>query len=92
MTINEVKEMYKGQFYDVEVYADKFKHMAGFHTDRIVLAEDSGLITYDEVLEYSLMNKEEYSNTILANCGTTWEDYGFDDADKILVIKVKREY
>ena len=48
MTIKEVLEMYKGQYYCVEIYKDKFQHKAGFHTDRIVYV-DGASDKYDEI-------------------------------------------
>ena len=38
--------------------------------------------------DVELMDREDYERTILANCGTTWDDM-FDDGDKVLVIVVK---
>ena len=86
MTIKEVKEMFRNEYCDVEVYVDKWNYRAGFHTDRIESVDDYS--DKSEVLEYELMDKEMYSATVLANVGLTWEDYGLDDDDKILVIKV----
>lgn len=86
MTIKEYKEKYNGEYTDLEVYRDKFQHRVGFHSDRVVSVEDYS--DSDEVIECSLMDKDEYSSTILANVGTSWEDFGFDDTDKILVLKI----
>ena len=36
-----------------------------------------------------LMDKEEYANTIEANCDSTWDDGGLTDDDTILVIVVR---
>lgn len=86
MKISEVKEMYHGQYTDYEVYVDKWQHQYGFHTDRVDCIDDYS--DSDEAIEYDLMDKEDYSNSILANTCTSWEDYGYKDSDKILVIKV----
>lgn len=88
MTVKEVKDYYKNDYCDVEAYIDKWSHQAGFHTDRIEAVDEYS--DSSEVLEYELMDKEMYSNTVLANVGLTWEDYGLDDNDKILVIKIAK--
>lgn len=88
MTVKEVKERYENEYVDIEVYVDKWSHQAGFHTDRIEASDEYS--DSSEVLEYELMDKETYSSTILANVGLTWEDYGLDDNDKILVIKIAK--
>ena len=86
MTIKEVLEMYKGQYYCVEIYKDKFQHKAGFHTDRIVYVD--GASDETEVIEHELMDKSEYENTILANTDVRWDDC-YEENDKILVLKIK---
>lgn len=90
MTVEEVKNWFHYDYADVEVYVDKWSHQAGFHTDRIEAVDEDEYSDSSEVLEYELMDKEMYSNTVLANVGLTWEDYGLDDNDKILVIKIAK--
>lgn len=87
MTIKELKEKYAGQYYDFEVYKNFNSSNYGFHTDRIKAVDDYS--DADEVIEWQLMDKEDYSNSILANVCTTWEDFGFEEDDKILVVKIK---
>lgn len=91
MTVKETIEMFKGEFADVEVYEDKFQHNAGFHTDRITVAEDYS--EDSEVIGHELMDETEYQNTIMANVSdsadfATW--YGDKNA-KVLVLKIQKE-
>lgn len=88
MTVREVKEMFKGDYVDVEVYEDKFQHRVGFHTDFIKDVEDYS--DDDEVLEYQLMDEDEYSQSILANTGeqADFSDW-YDDKDvEVLILKI----
>jgi hypothetical protein len=85
MKIDEVKEMFKNEYYAMEVYKDKWGHKSGFHTDRIEELENWSEDA--EVLEYELMDEEAYNNSILANCGVSFTDM-YEADDKILVIKL----
>ena len=87
MTIKEVQEMFTGQYVDFEVYRNFNSNKMGFHTDRIKCVDDYS--ESDEVTEYELMNREDYSQPVLANSPVSWEEYGLDDRDKILVVKIK---
>ena len=87
MTIKEVQEMFTGQYVDFEVYRNFNSNKMGFHTDRIKSVDDYS--ESDEVTEYELMNREDYSQPVLANSPVSWEEYGLDDRDKILVVKIK---
>jgi hypothetical protein len=87
MTIKEVQEMFTGQYFDFEVYRNFNSNRLGFHTDRINSVDDYS--ESDEVTEYELMNREDYSQSVLANSSVSWEEYGLDDRDKILVVKIK---
>ena len=87
MTIKEVQEMFTGQYVDFEVYRNFNSNNMGFHTDRIKSVDDYS--ESDEVTEYELMNREDYSQPVLANSPVSWEEYGLDDRDKILVVKIK---
>ena len=86
MTIKEVQKMYTGQYVDFEVYRNFNSNRLGFHTDRINVDDYS---ESDEVTEYELMNREDYSQSVLANSPVSWEEYGLDARDKILVVKIK---
>ena len=51
-------------------------------------------LTYDENgevdVDVELMGREDYERTILANCGSTWDDM-YEEDDKILVIVLNNE-
>jgi hypothetical protein len=88
MTIEEVEDLFKGQYSDVEVYKNYNSTKYGFHTDRIKSVDDfSG---NDEVKEYSLVDEEEYGGTILANSSLSadFEEWFGDKNAKVLLIKV----
>lgn len=88
MTVKEILEAYKGEYYEVEFYVDTFRHSAGFHTDRVEFIESCS--DEAEVLEHQLMDEEEYNNTILANTGERFTDF-YDSEDKILVVKIEKD-
>lgn len=73
MTIKEVKEIYKGQYENIEVYRPNGigNHYPNhFHTDNCKFTEE---YTDDsEVGLYELMDEEDYEHSINANsCVTT---------------------
>lgn len=88
MTIEEVEDLYKGQYADIEVYTNFNSTKYGFHTDRIKTVDDYK--GDDEVREYSLVDEEEYDQTILANTSiqADFEDWFGDKKAKILLVKV----
>lgn len=89
-TVKEIlKKYYTKDVVDFEVYVDKFKPKLGFHTDFIQSVEDYS--DDDKVIDFEVMDKDDYSNSILAGSNISWEDYGYDDENKILVIKIKQE-
>lgn len=74
MTVGEVKELYKGEYVDLEVYKPLSRghyYPNCFHGDNCVsLGDDSPHGNYTEDMEaglYELMDEEEYNNTIMAN-------------------------
>lgn len=88
-TVKEIlKKYYTKDITDFEVYIDKYEPKLGFRTDYIQGVEDYS--DNDKVIDFEIMDKDEYSNSILANSRISWEDYGFDDDDKILVIKIEQ--
>lgn len=89
MNVKEVLEMYKGQYADVEIYKSTgMKSRDPFHTDAIKGID--GCPDETEVTDYNLADKEEYLNSVGANCdlGWKWEDC-YNTDDKILLIKIK---
>ena len=87
MTIKEVQEMFTGQYVDFEVYRNFNSNKMGFHTDRIKSVDDYS--ESDEVTEYELMNREDYSQPVLANSPRILGRIRACDRDKILVVKIK---
>lgn len=92
MKIRDLKEMYKGEYCEVEVFKANESgeyYPDHFHTDNCETTDD-----YDDDTEigiYSLMDEEEYNNTILVNgCVTAdfGEWYGNKDA-KVLCLLIK---
>lgn len=88
MTIEEVEDLFKGQYANVEVYKNYNSTKYGFHTDRIKSVDNFS--STEEVKEYSLVNEEEYGETVLANSSlnANFEEWYGDKNAKVLLIKV----
>lgn len=87
-TINSIKDAFKGEFVEVEVYK-----MAGssnrIHTDNI---QSYDKYTGEErAINYGLMDEGRYNETILANSCVTadFADWYGDKTAKVLVILIK---
>lgn len=94
MTIKEVKEMYKGEYADVEVYkTDEVgdHYPRHFHTDNCKAIDD--YMEEAEVGLYELMDEEEYNNSILANTSerADFADWYDDKEAKVLCIMLRNE-
>lgn len=88
-TIKDVKEMFKGQYVDVEVYKPNSRgkyYPDYFHTDNCKFTEDYS--DESEVGLYELMNEREYESSINANsCITTdFEEWYDGENAKVLCI------
>ena len=95
-TIGEIKDMYKGQYAAIEVYApnDTGEHMPSFfHTDNCHSPEEweQEYDDYSDVVFYELMNEEEYNYSILANGDATadFTDWYGDKNAKVLCIMLE---
>lgn len=98
MTVREVIELMKGKYDFVECYRGTKLHTD--YCDAVVpdtgygdceAGKEDSLNRYlldTEVVSYKLMDCEEYNNTILANCGITTSDYGWNGNEKILCILI----
>lgn len=88
MTVKEIKELdnIKDQYVDIEVYRNYNSDRMGFHTDRIQSVESYS--EDEEVIEFQLMDEEDYNSSICANTGASFADF-FETEDKILVLKIK---
>lgn len=86
MTIAEIMNSYEDEYNYLEVYRPVGNRRT-FHTDSIASVGDDFSLD-DYVLSYELMDKEEYENTILANCGIKFNDC-FADSDIILAVLIK---
>lgn len=91
MTVKEVKEMFKGEYVDVEVYVPtSFKASDPFHTDAIRGTDDYS--DDAEVIAYDNKDKENYLESIGANCDLCWEwEDCYEPDDKVLCVKIKAE-
>lgn len=85
------REIEKGRAIEMEIYNGG----DGFHTDTIgeFIGNADGkkvngiTIQDNAACRYQIMDKEDYANSLLANCGTTTDEY-FDDLDEIIVVIV----
>lgn len=98
MTVAEVKELYKGEYVDLEVYkplSRGYYYPNCFHGDNCVsLGDDSPHGNYTEDMEaglYELMDQEDYNNTLMANCDlyADFKDWYGDKNAKVLCIMIK---
>lgn len=95
MTIKEIKEMYKGQYEDIEVYKVSSSNSVGkhypsnFHTDNCEQVEE--FTDESEVGLYELMDENEYNHSIMANSDiyADFEDWYGNKDTKILCIMLK---
>ena len=84
-TIGELKERFKGQYDSIEVY---FMNSRTFHTDSIRLAAEDEYTDITECVDFELMDKERYFQTIEANT-SLMPDNVEDEQFPILVIGIK---
>lgn len=89
MTVAEVKEMFKGEYVDIEFYEPRSwgKHAPHrFHTDNCVSVDSASDIR--DVHLWELMSEEDYDNSILANSSERADfDMWYDDKNaKVLCI------
>lgn len=98
MTVAEVKELYKGEYVDLEVYKPLSKgcyYPNHFHGDNCVgLGDGSPEGDYTEDMEvglYELMDQDEYNNTLMANCDiyADFDDWYDNKNAKVLCIMIK---
>lgn len=98
MTIKEIKEMFDGDYVEVEVYKPLSTgryYPKNFHTDNCVgLGDGSPSGDYTEDMKvglYELMDEEDYNQSLLAGCDITadFEDWYGNRNAKILCIMIK---
>lgn len=80
MTIGQVKEINAGKYTALEVYEGDH-----FHTDSCSEVDE-----YSDnciVKSWEIMGEEDYNNSLLANCGVTFDDI-HEKGDKILCILI----
>lgn len=85
MSIKEIKNMYAGQYTNIEVYEpmNRGRHYPNhFHTDNC--NETENFTDESEVGIYSLMDIDEYNQTILANTSINTDSFGWTQDEKIL--------
>lgn len=90
MNFNEVKEKFEGQYKEIEAYKySGLNHSINTDTvDGIDLLDVDGC---EKVLDYYLMNEDDYNNTLLANSCITadFADWYGDNNAKILVVVIE---
>ena len=87
MTIADAKEINKGKYNTVEVYKNINQISKDFHTDNIEFTEEYTGNT--EIIDYNLMDKEEYNNTVLANHDLYADDFMSESDFPVLCILVE---
>lgn len=96
MTFKEVKELYKGEYVDVEVWQPTYGcggyYPLSFHTDNcegVEYIDDNELIGL-----WQLMDEYDYNHSICANCCVSAdfdEWYGDKDAKVLCVMTLDRQ-
>ena len=86
----EIQNAIENKYYELYKYTDRTHRL---HTDFIEsLDQDVNELPFDEKDEIDVdiqeMDKEDYSNSILANSSVAWEDM-FEDDEKVVVIVVR---
>ena len=77
----------EGKKVELEVYRDGTR----WHTDFCgTFIDDFNGVPDDAVCNYTVMDKEEYAATMLANTGTSVDEY-FDDLAYIVVVNVQTD-
>ena len=93
-SIKELKERYKGEYADVDVYRYA-SYVAqkdhSFHSDDIKDVYDDVPEDVEIVADYRLMDEEDYNNSVFANTCMYFSDIYSPD-DKVLVIMVPYNY
>lgn len=91
MTIKEVKELYKDEYADMEVYRPNCirNYPNHFHTDNCSFTEE--FTDESEVGLYELMDEEDYNNSIMSNVSdyADFEGWYGNKNAKILCIMLK---
>lgn len=90
-TKSQITEKTKSANY-VEIYTKK-NAQGEIHTDN--LDSSAELVTIDDLpyningevdADIEIMDKEDYSHSVLANSSVSWEDFGWEDNDKVAII------
>lgn len=89
MTIKEIKEMYEGQYEEIEVYSalSVGKHYPNhFHTDNCKFTAE--FTDESEVGLYELMDEKDYNHSIMANASdyADFEEWYGNKEAKVLCI------
>ena len=72
-----------------EVYETWWTDLGNYHTDYVgdYRGEDLSVIPENAEVRWTVMDAEEYDNTLLANCDGKAEDYVCEDTGKVLVVQ-----
>lgn len=74
---------------NIEVYEAEKENMGNRHTDSIGEYKGDNLkyIPIGAKIEYSVLDAEEYAESVLANCGGDAEDFVGEETGKVLVVQ-----
>ena len=89
MIIKDVKKIYKNRkFVEIEVYKqDKRNARHGFHGDFMKYLSEDEWTDDMEVIDYEIMNEEEYNRSVCANCNEAdFKEYYDDKNARVLVV------
>lgn len=89
MTIGEIKDMYDGEFADINVFEwTDSMHRNGYSADYSRELDDTEYSDDDEALDYDLMDEDDYNSRVLSNVSVSFRDM-YNEGDQILCIKVQ---
>lgn len=88
MNINEIKNIEKNNYTNVEVYKETNKgYSMAWHGD--FLKEIENYTGLEKVERWTIMDEDDYNNSILVNCCVSFDDI-YEKKEKILVILLKK--
>lgn len=66
-----------------------YRHLNHFHTDYVgeFIGEEITVIPQNAEVRYTVMDEEEYDQTLLANCGGDPADFVCPETGKVLVVQ-----
>lgn len=98
-TVKELLNEYENEYNQVDIYAANCQEQYfKMHTDCLDSLYGNDTCYTDPrqfedcfAIEWSLMDEEEYNNTVLANTGSRFDDF-YEKNDRVLVIVLEEHY